>query len=180
MNPPFRVMLALSVTAAAVGTFPRSALSQPTQMSEAQFAADTLARLQATSFADGVEYCGFVGIDRAASLVATPAVRGTHAGCTLPLYPAATQITASYHTNAGYDVAYNSEIPSALDMDTDRLNHTNGYVATPGGRLWFIDTARATTCQLCATPCLPRDLRHREPQTPVALAYSCADLVKLR
>ena len=34
---------------------------------------------------------------------------------------------------------------------------TNGYVATPGGRFWYIDGTSGSVYQLCAPGCLPRD-----------------------
>ena len=144
---------------------------------EAQFAADTLAAYQARSIAERVEYCGLIGVRADGTLVATPARRGTPAGCQLPDYPPGVRVTASYHTHANYDPAYNSEMPSALDMETDRTNGTNGYVATPGGRLWFIDTARSLSLQLCA--CLPRDPAHRDPPGGVAPHYTYSALLAL-
>lgn len=183
MNPLLRALLMAGLFCCSFDV--SAALAQQgqtsqTPISEAQFAANTLAQLQARSIGEGVEYCGFLGRDATGAFAATPAQRGTSAGCTLPNFPAGLRVTASYHTHANFDPSYNSEVPSALDMETDRANRTNGYVATPGGRLWFIDTTRAMTYQLCAQPCLPRDPAHREPAALVQSQYTYDELRALQ
>jgi hypothetical protein len=42
-------------------------------------------------------------------------------------------------------------------MEGDADEGIDGYVATPGGRLWYIDTVDMVASQLCGIGCLPRD-----------------------
>ena len=44
-------------------------------------------------------------------------------------------------------------------MEADEDEGIDGYVATPGGRLWYIDTEDMIATQICGLNCLPRDGR---------------------
>jgi len=76
-------------------------------------------------------------------------------------------VTASYHTHGDFDEGYFNEVPSVVDMEGDREFYMNGYVATPGGRLWFIDMQRMVTYQLCGVSCLPSASGFRKNQNDV-------------
>ena len=66
-------------------------------------------------------------------------------------------ITASYHTHGGFSPDYSSELPSGTDMEGDEDEGIDGWVATPGGRLWYIDTTDMVTFQIFGIGCLPSD-----------------------
>ena len=64
---------------------------------------------------------------------------------------------ASYHTHGGYAEGYHSELPSGTDMKSDRRLRIDGWVATPGGRLWHVDSDTMTVREVCGRGCLPQD-----------------------
>ena len=124
---------------------------------ELAFVTEVLSDLQRRSFAGQREYCGYMGLDAAGRLMATPASAGGEASCTLPRVPAGMSVLASFHTHSTYSPHYASEWPTAQDMATDRASGIDGYISTPGGRLWHVDTDTMTVRQLCGRGCLPQD-----------------------
>jgi len=134
------------------------------------FAADHLDKVQVRSFKHGVEYCGLFGIDRTGRLVATDARRGLADSCEPPYAPASwSEVLASYHTHGVYeapsqseDDAPDTEVPSLNDLEADIDEGIDGYVATPGGRLWFNDIEEEIAYQLCGLGCLTADPKFRE------------------
>ena len=72
--------------------------------------------------------------------------------------PAAGQgIVASYHTHGAYGRAYDNEVPSVIDLASDFQFGIDGYVSTPGGRVWLVDFQTQTTSQLCGLRCVTSD-----------------------
>ncbi len=128
---------------------------------EVVVAKDVLARMQPFSFLKKREYCGYIGYNADGILVATPPVPGDLASCGAP-FPRNIAVTASYHTHGDFDEGYFNEVPSLIDMEGDQKFYMNGYVSTPGGRLWFIDTQRMVTYQLCGIDCLPSAPKFRK------------------
>ena len=43
------------------------------------------------------------------------------------------------------------------DIEADEDEGVDGFVATPGGRLWYVDTKDMIVRQLCSLNCLPQD-----------------------
>ncbi len=121
---------------------------------EAVIAREVLASLQDISFRKRREYCGYIGYNDAAELVATPATGGTQAACSAA-FPNDIAVVASYHTHGAFDRGYFNEIPSDVDMESDAHFLLNGYVSTPGGRLWYIDGRALVARQICGIGCLP-------------------------
>ena len=121
---------------------------------EHQLARATLHALQAPSFAKQKEFCGYIGYNEHGELVATKANLGTVAGC-VAILPDKFAPTASYHTHGDFDFEYLSEIPSDIDIEGDARERVNGYISTPGGRLWFVDSRKMEVRQLCGMGCLP-------------------------
>ena len=145
------VLLCLSIT---------PATAQST--AEVELVKKTLAKLQRPSIRENVEYCGYIGLDRQGNLVASRATRGDAASC-LSVDPKNIRvITASYHTHAAYSPDYSGEIPSGQDVEGDEEMGIDGYVSTPGGRLWYVDTTDMVISQLCGFGCLPRDGRFEQ------------------
>lgn len=64
-----------------------------------------------------------------------------------------------------------------LDVEGDMSFGVNGWVATPGGRLWFIDGETGSTRQVCGRDCLPSDPNFfAEDYGPVAKEYTFEQL----
>ena len=122
---------------------------------EVTLAREVLRILQPTSIAENREYCGYIGYVKGRLTVSSPQ-RGTATRCA-PLIPPGMKLTASYHTHSAFDPDTWSEIPSQLDVDGDREFGIDGYVSTPAGRFWYIDTEAMTITQLCGVGCLPSD-----------------------
>lgn len=141
---PFGALLALCLSA------PVSAQSRE----EADFMIQFLTRLQPQSFAKRSEYCGFLGRDANGALVASEPVQGNRDSCPLQ-WPRDMAVIASYHTHGRFDFAYHNELPSGVDMLNDQGLGVNGWIATPGGRLWFVNAERMVAKQVCGVGCLP-------------------------
>lgn len=138
------------------------------------------AMLNPQSIRDGVEYCGYVGHDAAGKLVASPPRRGRVDSC-LPEDPVDIEIvTASYHTHGGFSRDYFNEVPSGDDMEGDADEGIDGWLATPGGRLWYIDTVDMVASQICGLGCLPSDPGFvAGDMGAIAQSYTYGDLVIL-
>lgn len=164
---------------AAIG--PRSgrmvtAPSSPTG-DELEFTRETLRQMQLHSYATGSETCGYVGRDAQGQMMASPINVGHEASCFLPRPPANMRVTASIHTHGTYSPAYASEFPTVQDMTTDARDGINGYISTPGGRLWYVDTGTMTVRQLCGRGCLPQDPHYRpEDDGPVRDMFTIEQL----
>lgn len=138
-----------------------------------------LAELQRPSIRQNVEYCGYIGYDNAGRLVASEATRGDEASCLADDPRNIAVITASYHTHAAFSPDYSGEIPSGEDVEGDEAMGIDGYVSTPGGRLWYVDTTDMVISQLCGFGCLPRDGRfQRGGDGLIAQSYTYKELVR--
>jgi len=124
---------------------------------ELRYVGSILTRLQRESFANNREYCGYIGLDALGRWMSTPVMQGNEASCPLPDIPAGMRVVASFHTHGTYSHYYASEWPTTQDMATDASDDIDGYISTPGGRLWHVDTDTMTVHQLCGRGCLPQD-----------------------
>ena len=140
----------LVVLALGLATGPAAAQS----LEEIDLAQRTLSRLQEPSFRKRREHCGFIGYDARGQLVAGPASEGTMDSCAAP-YPTDLAVTASYHTHGAYDEGYFNELPSLIDVEGDASVYLDGYVATPGGRLWLVMGRTRSVHLICGLGCLP-------------------------
>jgi len=121
------------------------------------FARGFLDSIQAQSIAERREYCGYIFIDNTGQLQGTPPRPGSFAGCDMPIPRAGQGIIASYHTHGAYGRAYDNEVPSVIDLASDFQFGIDGYVSTPGGRVWLVDFQTQTTSQLCGLRCVTSD-----------------------
>ena len=145
---------------------------------ELAVAREVLGRLQQQSFEKRREYCGYIGYDASGTMIATPPVEGTRDSCAAP-FPRNVAVTASYHTHGDFDHGYFNEIPSDVDMEGDKEFYMNGYVSTPGGRLWFIDTQIMVTHQVCGIGCLPMAQGFRKgAKGTIVQSYTYDELVE--
>jgi hypothetical protein len=128
---------------------------------ELAFVSSLLAGLNRTSFAQNTEICGYMGRDPQGNLFTTLNAPGLEAECILPTPPANMTLLASYHTHGTYSPEYDSEFPTTTDMESDRAANIDGYISTPGGRLWHVDSDTMTVTELCGVGCLPMDPGYR-------------------
>lgn len=119
------------------------------------FATQVLNDLQPTSIAEGREYCGYIYEGPSGQLFATQPRPGRAAYCDLP-EPSASVI-ASYHTHGSFSDLYDNEVPSVDDVTGDFDAGIDGYISTPGGRVWLVDYDAQIARQLCAALCVTSD-----------------------
>ncbi|MEL7300539.1 MAG: DUF4329 domain-containing protein [Pseudomonadota bacterium] len=167
----YRILATLTLTLAAP-------LVEAQSAEEVALAKATLGALQAPSFAQDREFCGYLAYDEAGALVATPATRGDRDSCLYDGPEDGLVMVLSYHTHGRFDTAYAAEVPSVSDIEADEDEGIDGFVATPGGRLWYVDTTDMVVRQLCGLGCLPQDPRFVPGDAgPVAASYTYAELL---
>jgi len=140
------------------------------------FVKTQLDSLQARSFKEGIELCGFVYEDEAGKLDTTETFVGDIDSCSYE-YWRRIDVTpvASYHTHGSYNPDYDDEAPSLTDMEEDIEFRVDGYISTPGGRLWHVDWQEERAIEICGEGCLTQDPNFRpcaadRPETQYTLA----------
>jgi len=142
-----------------------------------EVAIEALEKIQAASIRDNLEYCGYIGYQKDGTLVATPAKRGDKKGCRLSWKPRSMDIVATYHTHGAHTRTTDSEVPSVQDLKNDFKQRFNGYIATPGGRIWFNDYTNRSARLLCDIGCIETDPNYREcKHTAPAESYTIESL----
>lgn len=145
---------------------------------EVRLIKSVFAEINPISIRENVEYCGYIGLDDAGALIASAATLGEEATCLADDPDEIAVITGSWHTHGGHSLDYFNEVPSIGDYEADEVEGIDGYVATPGGRLWYIDTLDATISQLCGIGCLPMDPAFRRGDNgKVVDSYNYDELV---
>ncbi|WP_224813747.1 DUF4329 domain-containing protein [Hasllibacter sp. MH4015] len=119
------------------------------------------------------EVCGFILQDAEGNYSSTKVSWGGEASCaSLPLEPGMRAVS-SWHTHAAWGLGYDGEVPSIQDVEGDMRFGVNGWVGTPGGRLWFVDGTTGFMRQVCGRDCLPVDPNFfPEEHGPVAETYT--------
>ena len=135
---------------------------QPADPASDQAAVDAFAKtfldsIQAQSIADRREYCGYFFRDASGAVKATQPRRGTFATCSMPVPTRGSGIFASYHTHGAFGRQYDNEVPSTTDLLSDFQLGLDGYISTPGGRIWRVSNETRTATQLCGLGCVTRD-----------------------
>lgn len=142
------------------------------------FAKQQLASVQRRSFSENEEICAIIFEDSNGELGTTEPVVGDKESCDIAYFdlPGMAPV-ASFHTHAGYDPEYDSEVPSLLDIRGDIKDGMDGYVSTPGGRFWHIDGNAGTATQVCGEGCLAKDQKFRpcSSRTP-GMRYTLAEM----
>lgn len=171
MQTPFRLLICSAFLAAASAT-----LAGPQE--EIDLMKQVFEEIQPLSLKRNREYCGYIGLDENGELVASKPRRGRKASCT-PRDPRNIEvILASYHTHGGYEGNDAYEVPSVDDIESDESEGIDGYVATPGGRFWYIDTEDMTISQICGAGCLIQAEDYvPEPDSDIRLSYTYDELV---
>ena len=150
-------MLRIAMIAAALTTLFAPVAVSAQSSEELALVKEIFADLNPLSIAENREHCGYIGFDDDGNLTFSDPTPGNSDSC-LADDPVHIQvITTSYHTHAAFSPDYSSELPSGTDMEGDEEEGIDGWVATPGGRLWYIDTEDMTTRQICGIGCLPSD-----------------------
>lgn len=87
------------------------------------------------------EYGGYVYQAADGSYATSEPIAGDSSSVTLPDkisgVPSGTFARASYHTHAGFDPDFDSENFSETDLEGDRIDGIDGYLATPAGRFKY-------------------------------------------
>ena len=156
-----------------------SPTTAPAQSSvEIRLIKQIMAQIQPKSFAQNREYCGYIGFDATGKLVSSRVNKGRRDYCDAD-WPDSLDVVASWHTHAGFDDGAWSEVPSVSDIEADEAEGIDGYVGTPGGRLWYIDTQDMVVSQICSIGCLPTDgafLKGNEGR--IAASYTYRELLR--
>lgn len=147
---------------------------------ELSAARQALIQLQPRSFAENLEYCGYVGRLPDGRLAITEVTRGEIWSCLSRGDESRfVEIVASFHTHAGFDRAADSEVPSSDDMYGDIVEQVDGYIATPGGRLWYIDWRAQVATQVCGLGCMGQDPAFIPGDAgPIAQRYTLRELLR--
>lgn len=170
------VAKALMILLASAGGVQAQAVSTE---EEAALARSVLAAIQPRSIAENVEYCGVIGLNHGGVLVASRPTRGEEGYCESYTPSNIVVETASYHTHGGFSADYVNEVPSVDDIEGDQADGIDGYVATPGGRLWYHDSEAEIIVQLCGLGCLPSDpLFIRGSDGAIFESYSYSELIE--
>ena len=165
-------LLAAALTGCSVSDWPVSREEIPAGLDD--YAIDFLGSIQADSIADRAEYCGYF-YTTPGGIAATEPNRGTKASCRFGAPPPTT--VATWHTHGAYDEGYDNEVPSSQDLRSDFLIRRQGYVSTPGGRVWKTDWVEGETFQLCGRGCVPSDPGWvAEDEGRIRRAYTLSDL----
>lgn len=117
----------------------------------------TLSDLNEQSFIEGVEFCGYVGFTADGELAISEPTKGDESSCLSDEPENLELLVASYHTHGDFSTEYSSETPSGTDMEGDEAEGIDGWVSTPGGRIWYIDTTDMLTFQICGIGCIAQD-----------------------
>ena len=121
------------------------------------FAIAFLDSIQAESIAARREFCGYFYRDPEGQLRATEPRVGTFATCNMPAPNRFLEVFASYHTHGAYGERYDNEVPSITDIQSDVQLGLDGFISTPGGRVWRVNHLTKDTVQLCGLGCVTRD-----------------------
>ncbi len=132
-------------------------LVAPEGMTEVDFAKIVLNELQIPSFQENSEFCGYIAFDENGDLVATPATLGRESSCLADDPNPDWVLIASYHTHGAFEYNTPAEFPSTTDMEGDEEEGVDGYISTPGGRFWYVDSSEMIVSQLCSVGCLTQD-----------------------
>lgn len=149
--------------------------AQSTQ--ETEFAMAILTNINPLSIQFNREVCGFIVRHPDGRLDSTKLSWGTEASCASLPIPPGVEPVSSWHTHAAWGRGYDGEVPSTIDVEGDMRFGVNGWVATPGGRVWFVDGATGNIRQVCGRDCLPSDPNFfPEEHGPVAKEYTLDEL----
>ncbi len=144
--------------------FAPSAMAQ--DQSEIDFIIKFFDELQPVSIANEREYCGYFGFDKNDNFIASEPTKGEEDSCFANDPPEDFDMFASYHTHGAFSFEADSELPSSNDLEADIEEGVDGYIATPGGRIWFIDSVKEVAILICGRNCTISDDRYEKDAFP--------------
>lgn len=122
------------------------------------FAREQLNALQTRSFAENIELCGIIYETSEGELGASYPKGGDEATCDLTYFDEPGMVPiASFHTHGRFSRQYDGEVPSITDIQSDMASGMDGYIATPGGRLWWVDHETGEGQLVCGPDCMVKD-----------------------
>ncbi len=165
-----KILTSLAALATAASLTPSAQAQDAVEMEFVMGLMESMNRLSVTF---NREVCGFILQDADGNYSSTKASWGGEASCaSMPLEPGMRAIS-SWHTHAAWGRGYDGEVPSIQDVEGDMRFGVNGWVGTPGGRLWYVDGTTGTMSQACGRGCLPEDPNFfPEEHGPVAEVYT--------
>ncbi|MHA7818207.1 MAG: DUF4329 domain-containing protein [Erythrobacter sp.] len=142
------------------------------------FARQQLDALQMPSFEGDLELCGIIYETRDGELGVSRPRSGDEASCDLQYFDEPGMVpVASFHTHGSHSDQYDGEVPSTVDIESDIASGLDGYIATPGGRLWHIDHREGIAVLACGPACLTQDPDYTPCSgDPVANRYTLEEL----
>ncbi|MBF9030512.1 DUF4329 domain-containing protein [Rhodobacterales bacterium HKCCE3408] len=144
---------------------------------EMEFAMALFTGINPQSISFNREVCGYIVRHPDGRIDSTKHSWGTEASCANLPAPDGVVVLSSWHTHAAWGRGYDGEVPSLIDVEGDMRSGINGWVGTPGGRLWFIDGRTGHLRQVCGRDCLPSDPNFfPEEHGPVEKEYSLEEL----
>lgn len=150
-----------------------STTAQAQDAQELQFVQGLMESMNQLSVRFNREVCGFILQDAEGTFTSTKASWGGEASCASMPLEAGQRAVSSWHTHAAWGLGYDGEVPSIQDVEGDMRFGVNGWVGTPGGRLWYVDGTTGTMIQACGRDCLPVDPNFfPEEHGPVAETYT--------
>lgn len=132
----------------------QASFAPPADQADA-FAISYLNSIQRRSFAEHRELCGYFVLTPSGEIAATPPVPGDMATCSQAA--PGTDVFASYHTHGAFDDGYDNEVPSPEDLLADFHFGIDGYVSTPGGRVWRAEYDVQAALLICGQGCVAVD-----------------------
>jgi hypothetical protein len=140
---------------------------------ETAFVMGLMESMNALSVRFNREVCGYILRHPNGAYSSTKVSWGGHASCaSLPIVRGM-DVVSSWHTHAAWAAGYDGEVPSIQDVEGDMRQGINGWVGTPGGRLWHVDGRSGAMRQVCGRGCLPEDPGFfPEEHGPVSEAYT--------
>lgn len=144
---------------------------------ESRLAKTSLEALQARSFSENTEFCGYIIRDVSGKMGVSDIIQGDANSCLPPDVDENDVVIASFHTHGAFEFDTPAEFPSAGDVEGDEEEGIDGYISTPGGRMWFVDGSETMVSQLCGVGCLSQDPRFVEGlDGDLALSYTLEEL----
>lgn len=129
-------------------------------------------RNQALSWESGLEYCGYVIIDKS-QRTSIKYNKGDNNGCITPLVYPPSVIVAGFHTQSSYKSGILSEIPSRQDFAATRKDGVDNFIGTPHGILWHIPPDATVAIKVCG----PVTCLQSEPGAPKIAEIAESDLI---
>ena len=145
------------ITVILLFTITQNATAEALNAHELSFIKDLFNRIQPATFKNNREYCGYIGYADNGELIATAAHQGQENSCMRQAPAADFAVIASYHTHGAFSVEADAEFPSTDDMEADIAEDLDGFIATPGGRFWHIDTIEGIARMVCGRNCVLSD-----------------------